>query len=169
MVQCKHSVGGSQCWNKSPSEYCHHHRPKDYIIPTVDTITPTLRQFSCDSRYFKGKIYQLKHKDFEDGVLYVGHTRNPLEVRLKAHRQYQCKLMRAFMKDKNNADLQIELLEAYPCYNKDMLSVREQYWIDKLKPAKNHSPAWNGLSPLPIDYNVLEKKFNDTFNSILSY
>ena len=97
-------------------------------------------EFTFDERYYRGKIYQLKHIDANQ-CLYVGQTISSLNTRLRKHKQParsgRISKIKEYMKEHGRDGLSIEMTEEYPCYNKESLAHREQYWIDKLNPVMN--------------------------------
>ena len=82
--------------------------------------------------YSQGKIYRL---DSENGT-YIGSTTTSLENRLYDHRAS----LRSYNKGKvrfitshvvvDAPDLEISLIENYPCKTRQELLVREKYWIN---------------------------------------
>jgi hypothetical protein len=90
--------------------------------------------------YKDGKIYKLFIRDQED-YPYIGSTCDTLIGRMYDHR-YQAtnekvnKCASAAMFAEGN-DVQIELLEAFPCTTKDELRAREQYWFEQFPTAIN--------------------------------
>ena len=81
------------------------------------------------SDYKKGKIYKLWI--FESDDIYIGSTTTSLTVRLNNHRcksnNYSSKIL---FEQSNN--VMIELIEEYPCDNKDQLTRREGELIRSL-------------------------------------
>lgn len=76
--------------------------------------------------YSKGKIYKLWSPELED-MIYIGSTIQPLSVRLGGHkcdykRGKNCMSSKMFQLTDN---IKIELIEEYPCENKDQLTKRE--------------------------------------------
>lgn len=99
-----------------------------------------------NEKYQDGKIYKLVNS--VDSEIYVGSTTQTLENRLREHMD-QSKLSKnqtakLFMHltpigfDK----VFIELLETYPCNSNRGLRIREQKWMDELKPSLNTLPAF---------------------------
>jgi hypothetical protein len=88
------------------------------------------------NRYQQGKIYKIvsPHTD----MIYIGSTcKEYLSQRLVAHRAS----FKQWQKGKGGnassyrlleqGDVEIILLESYPCNSKDELTARERYWIDQ--------------------------------------
>ena len=91
--------------------------------------------------YSQGKIYKL----FFGEDCYVGSTTQSLNMRMYQHKHdaynkkskgYDSKVYKK-MREKGGYLFKIELLEDYPCENKRELEIREQEWINKLKPNMN--------------------------------
>ena len=84
--------------------------------------------------YQDGKIYKL----VGSGLTYVSSTSQRLSKRLYGHKnnfhQYQkgnCRNTTSFqIIERGNVD--IVLLEKFPCNTKEELHARERYWIEKL-------------------------------------
>lgn len=94
---------------------------------------------SSSNRYAKGKVYRLVNS--VDNEEYVGSTCDTLPKRLYKHK-YDAKLKtsrRVYQHMNavglNNVD--IVLVEEFPCNNKMELLRRERYWVDELKPTLN--------------------------------
>ena len=81
--------------------------------------------------YQNGKIYRLVHGDV---TFYVGSTATPLRKRKNSHK---CDTKRKdypvqkYIRKIGLENFRIVLIEEYPCANKDELTAREQYWIDR--------------------------------------
>ena len=81
---------------------------------------------SIDERYKRGKIYTIRCK-YDDSLIYVGSTIQPLSVRMGAHRSIKEKKVSS-LADKVCGDWDnwyIELYENYPCNSKQELEKRE--------------------------------------------
>ena len=83
--------------------------------------------FSIDSRYLNGKIYKLYSKQYPT-LLYIGSTIQTLNERFGQHRinptnDLTAKLFQCF------DDVNIELVELFPCLNREQLIYREQCYI----------------------------------------
>ena len=89
--------------------------------------------------YQNGKIYKLVNTI--DDKLYVGSTVNTLKHRKYEHkRRSRIDVNRPVYKHLNNIgweNIEIELLEVFPCLNKYELHTRERYWIETLKASLN--------------------------------
>ena len=90
--------------------------------------------------YQNGKIYKLLCTLKGIDEIYVGATVSELYQRLSEHRnsanKKNCKIYK-FMREKGIKNFQMELLENVSCQSKKELDVREQHWIDTLKPSLN--------------------------------
>src|SRR6185312_9244046 len=79
-----------------------------------------------------------------DEKIYVGSTIKPIKYRLLTHIADSVKRPQtpvyAHFRGRWN-DVQVELIEAYPCTSKDELHKREQYWCDILHPTLNSYQA----------------------------
>ncbi len=91
--------------------------------------------------YLDGKIYKLVNLINDE--IYIGSTCNYLRVRKQQHKCGigKCKknLYRKLreMKVKKN-DIDLILIEDYPCENRFELHKRERYWIEKLNAKLNN-------------------------------
>ena len=77
--------------------------------------------------YSTGKIYQIIPTcDYEEGDIYIGSTIRQLSERMNSHRAKRdgCKSKLLFEKY-GVENCKIELIEAYPCDNRDLLLKRE--------------------------------------------
>ncbi len=91
--------------------------------------------------YADGKIYKVFSKQTND--IYVGSTIQELKKRFGEHK----KVYNDFINNKSYAkssvelmkydDVEIELIELYPCKSELELRIREQYYIDTLKTSYN--------------------------------
>jgi len=91
--------------------------------------------------YQNGKIYKLVNSETDE--IKVGSTTQMLSRRMRGHRtdakrRDEYKRMNEIGMDK----FKIVLLESYPCNNCDELRMREQYYINLLKPALNLQDAY---------------------------
>ena len=92
-----------------------------------------------ENKYKNGKIYKLW--SLETDEIYVGSTCQPLHKRTHKHR-CEAQTLIAFIihKEMNRIGSQtfkIELIENYPCENRNELVKREIYWIRELKATLN--------------------------------
>lgn len=91
------------------------------------------------NRYDNGKIYRLVNS--VDNEEYVGSTCGKLSKRLFVHKCHaKEKIGRRVYKHLNEIgweNVEIVLVEEYPCENKMELERRERYWIEELKPSLN--------------------------------
>ena len=77
--------------------------------------------------YSTGKIYQIVPTcDYEEGDIYIGSTIRPLSERMGSHRTKSdgCKSKLLFLKY-GVENCKIELIEEYPCANRNLLLKRE--------------------------------------------
>jgi hypothetical protein len=87
--------------------------------------------------YNTGKIYRI-YSDLIDliGLNYIGSTfSTSLDKRLISHRGASSEGRKSkfytVMRNRGKYNFFIELIEDYPCYNREELSFREDYWINK--------------------------------------
>jgi group I intron endonuclease len=89
--------------------------------------------------YAVSKIYKLSNN--VDSAIYIGSTCNALRKRKCEHKTKSVKFPDRQVYKHLNAvgwvNVEIILIESYPCINKDELHKRERYWIDLLKPELN--------------------------------
>ena len=91
-------------------------------------------------KYNNGKIYKLV---CEDGCYYIGATIQKLNHIFNSHKKSSKKVVCRVYDHINIIGwdkVQIELVELYPCNNKQELNKREQYYIDQ---ANHHLPCLN--------------------------
>jgi len=90
-------------------------------------------------RYANGKIYKLVNNT--DKEIYIGSTCVPFHKRLYWHKKAAKRVVeRKVYKHLNEIgwdDVQIILIESFPCENKMELEKRERYWIEQLHPSLN--------------------------------
>jgi hypothetical protein len=79
--------------------------------------------------YNCGKIYKI----MGNGLTYVGSTTETLPKRLHRHRCYVKDNKYCSSSKVINGDEIIELIELFPCNNKQELITREQYWLDNIE------------------------------------
>jgi hypothetical protein len=79
-----------------------------------------------DKRYKDAKIYKI-FSDKTD-LIYIGSTIRTLNIRLSEHKLRNKKNIKQILDIDPN--LKIELLESYPCKNKNELETRERYYIE---------------------------------------
>jgi hypothetical protein len=99
------------------------------------------------SDYSKGKIYKLYIKGFEE-VCYVGSTTETLVSRKSKHdnsARYdsQTKPSSCLLYEEGN-EVEIELIEDFPCALKVELETRERYWIEKFPDCINKNIPTRG-------------------------
>jgi len=110
--------------------------------------------------YSTGKIYCIKDNISKD--VYVGHTIQPLHIRLRKHVTDYRGFMGLNNKPRNfrgsaevifNGDYDIHLLQEYPCETKKELEKIETYWILKMSEKFNIT---NKNMPSKISMNELD-------------
>jgi len=82
--------------------------------------------------YSKGKIYKLWSPELPEDMIYIGSTVNELYKRLCQHKKPSNKSSSSYIFFSAN-NVKIELIENYPCKDKNELTRREGEWIRKLK------------------------------------
>jgi group I intron endonuclease len=91
--------------------------------------------------YANGQIYKIVNN--VDDKIYVGSTCTILAKRKVQHKAkakiYPDRTLYAHCNVVGWTNVQIILVEAFPCANKQELQQRERYWIDQLKPVLNVS------------------------------
>lgn len=95
--------------------------------------------------FAEGKIYKLTRRG-KLGIVYCGPTCATLITRLQGHRASAAhevqSLLYRYMADIGIEELEISLIEHFPCRNRKELEAREYRWIHELRPALNV----NGMS-----------------------
>ena len=94
--------------------------------------------------YRDAKIYKLTSSN---SLCYIGSTTQPLNSRLSLHK-YHHKLWKSgkyhfvtSFKVFDDVDCKIELLERYPCDNRNELELRERYYIETIKCVNKNVPT----------------------------
>ena len=86
-----------------------------------------------ENKYLNGKIYKIWNMSNDD--IYVGSTCNPLFKRMSYHRgivnhpKYGHRSLYKMMADVGIDSFHIELIEEFPCDNKEQLRKREGHYI----------------------------------------
>ena len=89
--------------------------------------------------YQKGKIYKLWSPQSEEDEIYIGSTCVKLHKRKSDHKYAKgCKSKILFEK---YDDVRIELLEEYPCDNREQLNKKEGEYIRNNKSLNNNIPC----------------------------
>ena len=89
-----------------------------------------------ENKYLNGKIYKIWNIANDD--VYVGSTCNPLFKRMSHHRgivnhpKYAHRALYKMMSEVGVDNFRIELIEDYPCENKEHLRKREGHYIREL-------------------------------------
>jgi hypothetical protein len=102
------------------------------LNPTLNMITPRI----SETREY-GRIYRISYKDDEKSF-YIGSTQKELNDRLSAHKSASINgttPFYKFMRDNGRDNFSIECIEDNILV--DQLIVRENYWINELKPTLN--------------------------------
>ena len=119
------------------------------------------------TNYNRSKIYMIYCEDEGVDEIYVGSSVN-LKDRIKSHKsncndingaKYNLKLY-VYIRDNfgwNN--FTVKTLERYSCKNKKELRLREQEWIDELKPTLNNYRAHRTLEDHKNDMLIYYKKY----------
>ena len=85
------------------------------------------------NKYNNGKIYKIWN--ISNDEVYVGSTCNPLHKRMSYHRsvvnhpKYEHRNLYKMMDEVGIQNFNIELIEDFPCNNKDQLRRREGHFI----------------------------------------
>jgi len=89
--------------------------------------------------YANGKVYRLVNN--VDEKFYIGSTCNPLHKRKNGHKRDAIKSPeQPVYKHLNTVgweNVEIILIESYPCNSKAELEARERFWIELMKPELN--------------------------------
>ncbi len=118
--------------------------------------------------YNKSKIYQIKNVLNDD--IYVGSTTEALATRMTKHRyeakRNQCTLHKT-MRELGTKAFFIELIEEYPCANKQELNAREGHFIkqrgtlnDKVA-GRSPSEYYNDVRPQKLAYAAQYRASHD--------
>ena len=109
--------------------------------------------------YANSKVYKLVCTLPGVDDIYVGATTYArLQTRLSCHR-CEAKALKwnfrlyEFMRKHGIGNFAIELIEPWPCASRKELGVREQHWIDELKPSLNAMPATSHRKEVLRRYN----------------
>ena len=112
------------------------------------------------NKYSKGKVYKLCNS--VDDKEYVGSTILSLPQRKAAHKTDAKKaLKRPVCKHFNEigwTNVNIVLIENYPCSSMEELTARERKWIDQLKPVLNHKLPGRTQAQYQAYRNQIEKE-----------
>ncbi len=108
--------------------------------------------------YSQGKIYKIVCN--KTGLVYIGSTYRSLEQRLKEHKadcnKYLDKKSKHLISSIYvifNNDYNIELIENFPCNNKNELQKREYYYIDNIDCVNTHRISMDSKQ-----YNIHREK-----------
>lgn len=94
--------------------------------------------------YSNGKIYKLVNS--VDDKIYIGSTTQALSSRKSSHkrntRKYPNRTVYAHFNTIGWSSVRIILIESFNCQNSEELRMREQHWIDLLRPELNRQAAY---------------------------
>ena len=117
--------------------------------------------------YKNGKIYKLVSNYFDK--CYIGSTCQLLSSRLYQHKEsykrYLCekfKFMTSFILFEFD-NVQIVLIENYPCKNKEELHARERYWIENLECVNKVIPTRNKKEHYQDNKEEISQKQKDYY------
>lgn len=124
--------------------------------------------------YTKTKIYKLYN---ESGNTYIGSTTLPLTRRLSKHKsdaKYSSKHTTCISRElfENNNNVMIELIEYFPCENKDIINMREAEiisyadCINKNMPYRTAENKANKLQKYGMEYYLNNKDRYKTNNKL---
>ena len=121
------------------------------------------------TNYQNGKIYRITSLGTSD--IYIGSTVSKLNKRLSDHIYYYNKYLngnkRCYITSYEilkHGDYKIELIENYPCDNKEELHKKEQYYLYFYKDiCVNKQKAYTGLTKIEYD----KQKYRDNKEKIL--
>ena len=98
-----------------------------------------MEENATTSIYNNGKIYKLQ---CDDGFYYIGSTTNSLSGRLGNHKQDSKKYPKRGLYEHINTigwnHVQIEKIEDFPCKDKNELSAKEDFYINKARGEDDH-------------------------------
>ena len=107
------------------------------------------------SLFANSSIYKLTFGNSEH--FYIGSTTRKLKHRLSCHKDmyinHDDDLFNMIM-DSDLNEWKIELIEKFPCDNRNDLRKREQYFINLLKPTMNKNKAYVKNGNLKIDRQI---------------
>ena len=115
--------------------------------------------------YKDGKIYKLVSD--KTHLIYIGSTAQPLSKRFYQHKKTNsCSSQHLFNIPKSNVE--IVLIESFPCKNREELTEREYHYIRKNKKiAVNCNKCINDYNP-EEEYNMkIERKAKEAFKAVL--
>ena len=112
--------------------------------------------------YRDAKIYKLKSSNTD--LCYIGSTIQPLNSRLSLHK-YHYKLWKSgnyhfvtSFKVFDDVDCKIELLERYPCDNRNELELRERHYIETIKCVNKNVPTRTMAEYHEINKDAIDAK-----------
>ncbi len=124
-------------------------------------------------KYQNAKIYKLVN--LKSGLEYIGSTTQPLSSRKAEHtRSYKtwCKnpinFTSSYVLFEEEGNVQIYLIEDYPCKNKSVLHAREGFWIQKHQNCVNIRIP-NGLSKEEYRKEYYEKNIEQILENKKEY
>jgi hypothetical protein len=121
--------------------------------------------------YSKTVIYHFVCEDTNIKCSYVGSTTNFIKRKSnhkvsccnENHKDYNFRLYQAIRSNGGWNNWNMKPLEEYPCENQTQQLIREQYWIEQLKPELNCKKAFFNR----IDHDYSKTYYNDNKESIL--
>ncbi len=122
-------------------------------------------------KYQNSKIYKLVN--LKSGLEYIGSTTQPLSTRKAEHtRSYKrwCEnpihFISSYVLFEEEGNVQIYLIEDYPCKNRNELHAREGYWIQKYQNCVNIRIP-NGLSKEEYEKEYKKEYYENNKEQIL--
>jgi phage FluMu protein Com len=115
--------------------------------------------------YNQARIYKISCNLPTINEIYIGSTAD-YETRSANHRSdcnninspnYSYKVYNYIRANGGFGNFTIDVIEYYPCANKKAMRIREQYWIDQLKPTLNNNRAYQSSEDL-IQYQKYYQK-----------
>ena len=115
--------------------------------------------------YNQARIYKISCNLPTINEIYIGSTAD-YETRCVNHRSdchnvkatnYGYKVYNYIRSNGGFGNFTIDVIEHYPCADKKTIRIREQYWIDELKPTLNDRKAYRSVDNL--------KQYNDQYQN----
>lgn len=95
--------------------------------------------------YSKSKIYKIVNTI--DDEVYVGSTCRKLAYRFQCHvkkaKEYESRKIYDHLNSIGWENVSIELIEEYPCDNKEELLSRERHWVEAIGTLNSKNPYWS--------------------------
>jgi hypothetical protein len=134
--------------------------------------------------YSKVVMYKIMCQDLTITFLYVGSTTNFIKRKAlhkcccdkETHKDYSKKIYQTIRENGGWNNWIMTPIEEFPCENHIQQQIREQYWIEKLKPELNHFKAYANAREEPKKYhqdnkekrNLQSKKYAETHKEEIS-